>query len=342
MSSKLIERFHNIEPTDAHLWRAINLFGRNVASYKFALAKSTLELAQEQKTEIKLSDLAEPFSRYTCDHIKENPKQSASPSSKFLEACSNYNSDKISHSDLITATEKHGFNYVLNHFHIVNGKEIGKKFFIDERKSSKKIILTDEILKLASNENGVNLFQETEARWRLVETSWALGVSRNLINADVDNDLLFTNHIKRTDVTSARDALNGYQKSKCFYCFRKISVFKRSLNLCDVDHFFPHELNRKNILFNLDGVWNLVLSCLKCNRGVQGKFANVPSIKLLERLNQRNEYYISSHDPLRETIIAQTGNSSEIRRKFLQSQFNSAKIHAIHEWQPKPQAEEAF
>ena len=82
-------------------------------------------------------------------------------------------------------------------------------------------------MKLASNENGVNLFQETEARWRLVETSWALGVSRNLINADVDNDLLFTNHIKRTDVTSARDALNGYQKSKCFYCFRKISVFKR-------------------------------------------------------------------------------------------------------------------
>ena len=71
MSSKLIERFHNIEPTDAHLWRAINLFGRNVASYKFALAKSTLELAQEQKTEIKLSDLAEPFSRYTCDHIKK-------------------------------------------------------------------------------------------------------------------------------------------------------------------------------------------------------------------------------------------------------------------------------
>ena len=27
---------------------------------------------------------------------------------------------------------------------------------------------------------------------------------------------------------------------------------------------------------------------------------------------------------------------------FLQSQFNSAKIHAIHEWQPKPQAEESF
>ena len=342
MSSKLIERFHNIEPTDAHLWRAINLFGRNVASYKFALAKSTLELAQKQRTEIKLSDLAEPFSRYTCDHIKNNPKQSASPSSKFLEACRDFNADKITHSDLINATEKHGFNYVLDHFHIVNGKEIGKRFFIDERKSSKKVILTDEILNLASNEQGVNLFQETEARWRLVETSWSLGVSRNLINADVNNDLLFVENIRRTNVTSARDALNGYQKSKCFYCFKAISIVHQSFNLCDVDHFFPHELNRKKILLNLDGVWNLVLACQDCNRGINGKFANVPSLKLLERLSQRNEYYISSHDPLRETIIAQTGKTTETRRQFLQSQFNSAKIYAIHEWRPKPQAEEAF
>ncbi len=342
MSSQLIERFHNIEPTDAHLWRAINLFGKNVASYKFALAKSTLELAKKQQTEIKLSDLSEPFARFTCEHIKNTPKQSSSPSSKFLEACSNYNSNKINHEDLIAATEKHGFNYVLDHFHIVNGKEIRKRFFIDERKFNKKIILTDEILKLASEENGDNLFQETEARWRLVETSWSLGVSRNLISADLNDDLLFVSGIRRTNVTSSRDALNGYQKSRCFYCFTEISIIEQSPNLCDVDHFFPHELYRKKVLRNLDGVWNLVLSCQNCNRGVKGKFANVPSVKLLERLNQRNEYYISSHDPLRETIIAQTGLNPQKRKQFLQTQYNLAKTHAIHEWQPKAQSIEVF
>ena len=59
----------------------------------------------------------------------------------------------------------------------------------------------------------------------LVETSWALGVSRNLINADVDNDLLY-NHIKRTDVTSARDALNGYQKVSVSIVLEKFQFLK--------------------------------------------------------------------------------------------------------------------
>ena len=342
MSSKLIERFHNIDPTDAHIWRAINLFGKNVASYKFALAKSTLELAKKKITNIKPKDLAEPFSRFTCEHIKKIPKQSSSPSSKFLDACKNFNSEKIEKDELLSATEKYGFNYVLDHFHIVNGKSVNTKFFNDDRKGSKSIILTDEILKLASEENGDNLFLETEARWRLVETSWSLGVSRNLINVDIAGDLLFVGGIRRTDVTSARDALNGYQKSKCFYCYQDISVFKQSTNLCDVDHFFPHELNRKNILSNLDGVWNLVLSCQTCNRGISGKFARLPSLKLLERLNKRNEYYISSHDPLRETIMAQSGNNYSSRKDFLQNQFKTAKIHAIHEWEPEPKGKEIF
>ncbi|MDA9100039.1 hypothetical protein N9J94_02120 [Planktomarina sp.] len=52
MSSKLIERFHSIDPTDENYWRAINLFGRNVASYKFSLAKSLLELSKKQGSKL--------------------------------------------------------------------------------------------------------------------------------------------------------------------------------------------------------------------------------------------------------------------------------------------------
>lgn len=52
---------------------------------------------------------------------------------------------------------------------------------------------------------------------------------------------------------------------------------------------------------NLNGVWNLVLACPNCNRGANGKFAKVPSIKYLERLHKRNEFLISSHHPLRES-----------------------------------------
>ena len=63
--------------------------------------------------------------------------------------------------------------------------------------------------------------------------------------------------------------------------------------------------------------------------------SNLQKIELLERLNKRNEYFISSHHPLRETIILQTGNTIDQRRTFLQKCYNEAKIILIHTWGPK-------
>ena len=137
MTSKLIERFHCIEPTDAHRWRAINLFGRNVASYKFSLAKSILTLAKIQKTSISIDDLAIPYAQNLCEHLKLSTKQTSSKKSTFLDACQNFNQKKISQTKLLDITKKIGFNYVLDAFHIVNGKEIGSRFFEDNRKNSK-------------------------------------------------------------------------------------------------------------------------------------------------------------------------------------------------------------
>jgi hypothetical protein len=37
----------------------------------------------------------------------------------------------------------------------------------------------------------------------------------------------------------------------------------------------------------------------------------VPARKYLERLDTRNEFFITSHHPLRETLMAQTGDSRE-------------------------------
>ena len=92
----------------------------------------------------------------------------------------------------------------------------------------------------------------------------------------------------------------------------------------------------------VDGIWNLVLSCKSCNRGEKGKFAKLPSIKLLERLNKRNEYFCSSHHPLRETIMSQTGNTIEQRKSFLQKCFNEAKGKLIHTWEPIPKDTATF
>ena len=48
-----------VQPTLENHWRAVILFGRNVASYKFALGQSLLELAPHGKEVVTLEDLAD-------------------------------------------------------------------------------------------------------------------------------------------------------------------------------------------------------------------------------------------------------------------------------------------
>ena len=44
-----VTHFTEVQPTLENYWRSVILFGRNVASYKFALGKSLLELSQQGK-----------------------------------------------------------------------------------------------------------------------------------------------------------------------------------------------------------------------------------------------------------------------------------------------------
>jgi len=336
-------RFYQADPRLENYWRGVILFGKNVASYKFALANALYDLKQPGNDLITLETLAAPFARHLCAHLRDAPKQITSKSSQFLAACRQFNEGEISEAQLIAITVKRGFANVIDAFHNVNHAEIDKRFFLDERKSNKGIRLTDNFYQLTENEQFANLVQETEARWRLVEEAWAMNVSRNLIAVEYDesDQMLFSRqNNRRITITSCRSSLNGYQKGHCFYCFRPVSVTGGEENLADVDHFLPWMLNEQ--ISNLNGVWNLVLACQTCNRGVQGKFARIPSTTLLQRLHDRNEYFINSHLPLRETLIRQTGDTPELRHSFLQQSWNTAKYALLHEWQPKAQGDSIF
>lgn len=327
--------FYEVEPTLDNHWRAIILFGRNVAAYKFALAKSLYELKTSSNDLIQLDELAEPFSRHLCEHLKHSPKQITSSSSKFLSVCNKFNEQQISHDVLIKKTVKLGFVNVIDAFHNVNNGEIKHRFFIDERRSNNGIRITENFFNLAEHEQFDSFENETEARWRLVERAWEIGVATNLLSIkyDIELKVLYTGEAeRRVDVTSCRDSLNGYQKGRCFYCYEPISIVSSKDNLADVDHFLPWKI--KDQVKNINGVWNLVLACKDCNRGENGKFARVPTIELLGRLHKRNEYFINSHLPLRETLIQQTGNSSQKRQSFLQQSYSDAKNILIHEWRP--------
>jgi hypothetical protein len=344
-------QFAEVHPSLDNYWRALILFGRNVASYKFALGKTLLELAGQGKTAVPLTDLALPFARHVARHLKLADKQATSSSSRFLEACREFNRGNLTDEGLQEATVRLGFNNVIDAFHVVGSSEVGVRFFVDERNTpTKGIRLTDEVLKLPELYQHRNLPSEVEARWRLVETAWQLDMPVNamVVTYDPELDWLVTEgrENRRTSITSCRDALNGYQKGKCFYCFGDISLVEGAADLADVDHFLPHRLKgcREDFRWagQIDGVWNLVLACQTCNRGPAGKFGLVPELRLLERLHRRNEFLIDSHHPLRETLLLQTGKAADARVAFLKEAYRAAAQLLIQRWKPAHEHEPVF
>lgn len=319
------------DPSLPDQWRSIILFGRNVASYKFALAAALLEVKPTSSDLVRLEDLAEPFALNICRHLKDADKQATSPGSRFLAACRAYNRGETSLSDLRAATVRLGFQNVIEAFHVVGAADVPTRFFLDERRTSGAIRVTDDFQRLLEQGQASNLPHETESRWRLVETAWQMNLPAHLLRVAYDGateQLVTVSRFRRKAITRVRPALNGYQRGRCFYCYCELAIVGGAGVVIDVDHFIPHFLGpylSGAASAIIDGVWNLVLSCNECNRGVGGKFGRLPSVTLLERLYARNESLIASHHPLRETLMLQTGTTADARRAFLQAVYEQAR-----------------
>lgn len=323
-------------------WRSVILFGRNTASYKFALGASLLELAADGQSDVTLEELAVPYAAHIVRHLGLADRQAISPSSRFLDACRAYARGDSDEDALVDTTVRLGFNNVIDCFHNVSGDEVGLPFYRDERQSHGRIVLTDHVHELASAAGG-DLAHEVEARWRLVETAWDLRLPPEVLEVGYDGEGRLhvdvagggsRDDARRIDVTGCREALNGYQGGRCFYCGTAISVEPGHPLLADVDHFFPHVLQRRDASFpyHLDGVWNLVLACTDCNRGQGGKSDRIPERPLLERLHARNECLIGSHHPLRETLRNQMGKTEAERRRFVTSVDDEATARLQRRW----------
>lgn len=278
-------------------------------------------------------------------HVAHTPKQSTRNGRVcYFDLCQDYSQGKASKDELVAYTVKRAFNDVIDRFHVINGQKVDKKFYVDERKTNKGIRLTNELRQLVLEQSGADLTPEIESRWNLVETAWGLRLSRNLVAVGHDFDtgsLIVTKNSRRKNVTSSRNALNGYQRGKCFFCFDHISIRHNHPVVAHVDHFFPHILKSDGFGELINGVWNLVLSCPTCN-GSGEKGANVPSLLLLHRISRRNEYLIESNHPLKETVILQTGKSKKTRHEFLQQTYNFAQETLINVWHPIARGDPTF
>jgi hypothetical protein len=339
-------QFQINDPSLESQWRAIILFGKNSATYKFAFAKSLLTLIDKEKTRVSLEELAIPFADSIIEHLKKSDKQGNAASSKFLEGCRSFINNTLSKEDLYKLTEKYGFVNVVDAFQNVNGDVIPNLFYEKDYYSNKKeLVITDSLLKIKDLFQYRNFNQEVDARWSLVETAWNLKINPNLLEVQYDeNKSLFfieSNLMRRRDITSVRDSLNGYQKGKCFYSFQDISVNRLDQKICEVDHFLPHvnkQIHYKNGA-NVNGVWNLVLADKDINLH---KRARIPEKRFLERLFNRNEFFIQSKHPLAETIINQTGFTRESRWKFLVFHYKLAFEQSIHPWKPEIELKGTF
>lgn len=319
MTRTAVAHFVHSQPSDLAWWRGIILFGQNSASYKFALGKSLLSLAQEGRTRLTLDELAVPFSRHICDHLKTGKKQGTSKSSKFLDICRQFNAGEITVEQLQRGTAQYGFENVIDAFHKLKGENSDQaQFYIDERNSGGGIQLTDSIHQLAHSPQLKNLESEIESRWNLVEHAWSLGINQKnlrLVETDLEVEQLFViDKTRRIDMSSIRGAISGYQRGKCFYCDEDMT------GPTAVDHVVAHYLMARGHAggLNLDGVWNLVLTCQDCN---SSKSSRRPHERYMAKLLQRNEYYIGSHHPLRETLIHHMGKSEVERKRFLQAAY---------------------
>ena len=69
------------------------------------------------------------------------------------------------------------------------------------------------------------------------------------------------------------------------------------------------------------------------NRFVAGETLDT-ALAAVARLNERNNWLVDSHHPLRETILLQTGMDAKSRASFLRSRQKIARDALIHEWDP--------
>jgi hypothetical protein len=332
--------FTELEASTETYFRSVILFGRNVASYKFALGEALLHFAGEGRTFVHVDDLARPFTASLLRHLRQVDVQGTSGSSRFLEACRASLRGELSEEVLLATAVKLGFNNVIDAFHTVNQGETPVRFFVDERRSQQGLLLTEALMALPETRTLQfgSLSQEVEARWRLVEAAWSLNLPASALNVQVDDggdDLyLYDRARRRQTLTGVREALNGYQKGQCFYCHQELGLATDDWSRAEVDHFFPHVLKTLGSRIPVDGIWNLVLACQRCNRGAAGKMARVPAQEFVERLHTRNTYLIQSHHPLRETLLNQLGTTEADRTMFIRAAELQAVETLIHRWRP--------
>jgi hypothetical protein len=335
MKSSIYE-FNKSENTPLNTVRTILLFGKNVSTYKFALCSALMK--QKAKDEVKFHELRDDFLSELYNHYIIYPDQWTGGSNSITNAFDEYKKDS-DWDKLISIAEKNIYNNVFDAFHNVGNSTILKEFELFEHdKKGKKLIIKDNLNFLLEDKTLKNtIIIENETRWKIVEEAWKNKLSPNLLEY-FEGDFYSVNKFERVNLRSALNVLLPYQKGRCFYCNKMINVNASNLDhdFPDVDHFFSFSyLNKFDIRpLTSNGIWNLVVACLECNRGNNGKFDKPPKNIFFDKLLTRNILFTEEHKhSLKNSILLSMNarNSVEISQ-IMNKLFNNFRL--IEGWQP--------
>lgn len=304
----MIEKFSNVD-----YWKAIILYGLNQATYKIALGKTLLELAQKNKSEVDWHLLSKVYFDNYLNRLENTSRpQQSNPSRKTVmeRIVKKYQLKKINYNEAITKVGSDAFNDVIPRFQTIgrNKDFANEKFY--HFIHGKKLILHDSIFQI-QEQNNQELFSEIDARWSLLEGAFTITAGDCELRNDIF-DVYLVSGYDRTNITKNVPFLQGYQGNLCFYCAEKITN-----DDIHVDHVLPRQFIQH------DEIWNLVLSHSLCNLD---KSDSLVGIHYLQKLLARNENIIGSNHPWKKKIINALGNSSTNRAKNLWKHYENARI----------------
>jgi 5-methylcytosine-specific restriction endonuclease McrA len=308
--------------TPQEYWRAIVLYGNNVATYKLALADCLIAFAEQQVTCVTMHELARAFLVRYRDRLASGLPQQSNPQRKTVleRIVAAYQAGDLTEAAGVQRVAQQGFDDVVPRFHVVNGIPVPLAFY---EQTATGLVLTDALLGLFGSRPRPDLRAEVAGRWDLVEAAFAMRLPAEVLGTD-EHMLYRTDGHARVDITGMRPILNGYQNGLCFYCGEPLEGAAVQVY---VDHVIPRTFLRH------DEIWNLVLAHGACNLA---KSAQLPAPRYLERLYERNEYYIASNHPIKRHLIRQLGATPAGRQSFLQQVYTDATRMLIHIWPGHP------
>lgn len=297
-------------------WRSILLFGLNTATYKIALGQALIYFARNDKSVVTINELAEHFFDLYMERLKKGMPQLFLPNRMTVmeRYVNEFNLGKIDRNEAIDKVAQNAFGDVIPRFHTVNNEKLPLSFY--EFKEN-KMVLTDSVFKIFSEENSEQLENELLSRWDLLEAAFAIKRENIPLVNDIRKFYLEKGY-SRKNITHMVPALSGYQNGICFYCSEVMSN-----NDIHVDHVIPRQL------LNHDSVWNLVLAHSFCN---EQKSDFLPPLSYVGKLIDRNEYLIHSNHPLKHELIKDIGVDSKTRKENILKIYEDAKTVIRYTW----------